>query len=432
MPGETLEGLARYRRSLRASTSRSSRSRRASVLAAVPSLQLIASLWAGVDGLLADPSWPRSVPLTRLIEPQADRGDGRVGRDARAVGAPDGAALPRAAVRAEWIQHEQPTAGERTVAILGFGELGGRAAEALLAVRVRPGGLEPRAAGPIRASPSSTALRGSTACLRRRGIVVCLLPATVGDARRVDAPPLAQCAARATLIKSGRGAVIDDERCSPRSDSGRSRRRSSMCTTAEPLPAAHRLLGATSACGCFRTWRRDRSRVGAADRRRHGAALSRRRPLPELVDVARGLLRRRVAEALAARACIAGDASAYQYRIAARRTRLARSSRDTRARRIADHPLLRNRAVGERLDVAGCRSRSPTGRSESRRLHQFDQPLRDDLAGIVRRRAAHVGAEALGAVQDAGPGHAQAVKRYTDGALSTTLIPCGTIGSSRG
>ena len=32
-------------------------------------------------------------------------------------------------------------------------------------------------------------------------------------------------------------------------------------------------------------------------------------------------------------------------------------------------------------------------------LHQFDQPLRDDLAGIVRGRAAHVGAERFRAGQ---------------------------------
>ncbi len=38
-------------------------------LAKLPRLRLICSLWAGVDGLLRDPTFPRHVPLARLVDP---------------------------------------------------------------------------------------------------------------------------------------------------------------------------------------------------------------------------------------------------------------------------------------------------------------------------------------------------------------------------
>src|SRR4051812_16940706 len=40
------------------------------VLELFPNVRLIASLWAGVDGPLAGPEWPRQVPMTRLIDPE--------------------------------------------------------------------------------------------------------------------------------------------------------------------------------------------------------------------------------------------------------------------------------------------------------------------------------------------------------------------------
>src|ERR1700761_6029686 len=38
-------------------------------LASFPNLRFVQSLWAGVDGLLADPELPGNIPLARLVDP---------------------------------------------------------------------------------------------------------------------------------------------------------------------------------------------------------------------------------------------------------------------------------------------------------------------------------------------------------------------------
>src|SRR4051794_11520211 len=38
-------------------------------LGTLANLKLVQSLWMGVDGLLADPTFPRTTPLARLIDP---------------------------------------------------------------------------------------------------------------------------------------------------------------------------------------------------------------------------------------------------------------------------------------------------------------------------------------------------------------------------
>src|SRR3954469_21464890 len=39
------------------------------VIGRLPNVKLVQSLWMGVDGLLADPTFPRTRPLARLIDP---------------------------------------------------------------------------------------------------------------------------------------------------------------------------------------------------------------------------------------------------------------------------------------------------------------------------------------------------------------------------
>ena len=106
-------------------------------LTGFPNLELICSLWAGVDGLLADPTLPRHVSLTRLIDPQLTAAivESVLLHVLSAHRLAPRYRLQQA--RVEWRQHDQLSAAERTVGILGFGELGRACAEALLPLGFR-------------------------------------------------------------------------------------------------------------------------------------------------------------------------------------------------------------------------------------------------------------------------------------------------------
>src|SRR5215813_12408362 len=100
-------------------------------LASLPSLKLILSLGAGVDHLLGDPQLPRHLPIVRLVDPHMTAAmseyvvlqvlrlhrrdlDYRTQQEAEI-----------------WRELDQKNAVERTVGILGFGELGQDAARKL-------------------------------------------------------------------------------------------------------------------------------------------------------------------------------------------------------------------------------------------------------------------------------------------------------------
>jgi glyoxylate/hydroxypyruvate reductase A len=256
-------------------------------LAEFPHLALIASLWAGVDGLLADPALPGGVPLTRLIDPQlttamvetvvlhvlsAHRLAPRYRRQQR---------------RGEWLQHEQPAAAERTVAILGFGELGRACAAAL-----RPFGFQlvgwtrtPRSEAAIALAAGDVGLRD---VLSQADIVVSLLPATRATRGLLDAERLSWLPPGAALINVGRGAVVDDAALLAALDGGRIEAAILDVFAEEPLPAAHPYWTHE------RVWvyphvaaetdPRSAARVVADTIRRFRAGLE----LPELVDRERG------------------------------------------------------------------------------------------------------------------------------------------------
>ena len=256
-------------------------------LASLPNLRLTCSLWAGVDGLLADPSFPRDVPLTRLIDPQltASMVESVV---MHVLNAHRMAPRYRAqALQSEWRQHEQPTAGERTVGILGFGELGRACGEALL-----PFGFN--VCGWTRSSRSHPVIdcysgdNGLSRLLELSGIVVLLLPNTKDTRGLLDATRIAMLPPGAMVINVGRGPTIDDDALLSALDRGDVEAAILDVFGAEPLPADHRYWTHP------RVWvyphvaaetdARSAARVVADTVRRWRLG----RALPELVDVARG------------------------------------------------------------------------------------------------------------------------------------------------
>ena len=256
-------------------------------LATLPNLKLVCSLWAGVDGLLADPTFSRHVPLTRLIDPQLTTSmvESVVMHVLNAH-----RLAPRyrsQAMRGEWRQHEQPTAGERTVSILGFGELGCACGEALLPFGFRVCAWSRSA----RTHPAIECLHGDeglATMLPQTDIVVLLLPGTAATRKLLDATRIAALPRGATIINVGRGTTIDDDALLRALDDGHVDAAILDVFATEPLPASHRYWTHD------RVWvyphvaaetdPRSASRVVADTVRRWRQG----RPLPELVDIDRG------------------------------------------------------------------------------------------------------------------------------------------------
>jgi glyoxylate/hydroxypyruvate reductase A len=256
-------------------------------LAGFPNLQLISSLWAGVDGLLADPTLPRNVTLTRLIDPQLT---GAMVESVLLHVLSAHRLAPRYRLqqaRAEWRQHDQPAATERTVGILGFGNLGHACADALLPLgfRIQAWSRSARSHPRVDCTHGEAGLAQVLEC---SNILVCLLPNTDATLGLLNAARLAMLPTGATVINVGRGAAIDDHALLAALDSGHLEAAILDVFQQEPLPPDHAY------------WRHERvwvyphvaaetdprsaSRIVAGTVRRFLAG----EPLPERVDFARG------------------------------------------------------------------------------------------------------------------------------------------------
>jgi glyoxylate/hydroxypyruvate reductase A len=136
--------------------------------------KLVQSLWMGVEKLLADPALPRGVPLARLVDP------GMVAAMSETV----------LAYVLDWHRHfyayrgqqqcgtwrriEQRLASDRTVGLLGLGELGADAAGKLVSLGFRVSGWSRR---PKRI-PGVQSFTDLASMLPACDVLVCLLPLT--------------------------------------------------------------------------------------------------------------------------------------------------------------------------------------------------------------------------------------------------------------
>ena len=166
--------------------------------------KLVQSLWMGVEKLLADPTYPRGVPLARLIDP------GMVAAMTETVLAH---VLDwhrhfyqyRAQQRERsWKRFDQRMASDRTVGLLGLGELGGDAARKLLALGFNVAGWSRRP----RTIPGVQSFTDLTAMLRITDALVCLLPLTPQTAGVLNARSFAMMRRGGCVINVARGAHL--------------------------------------------------------------------------------------------------------------------------------------------------------------------------------------------------------------------------------
>lgn len=208
-------------------------------LATLPNVKLIVSMWVGVDGMMADPTHPRHVPLTRMVDP----GMTQLMTESVVLHTlslhrrlPEYRELQ---ARKEWRQLDQPMAQQRKIGILGLGSLGTDAAEKLMALGfdVASWSRTPKSMAGV---TSFAGEAGLSPFLARTEILISLLPLTNATRNMIDAKFLAQLPRGAGLINVARGAQVVDEALLAALDSGQISAAILDVFHVEPLPADHR------------------------------------------------------------------------------------------------------------------------------------------------------------------------------------------------
>jgi glyoxylate/hydroxypyruvate reductase A len=200
--------------------------------ARLKNLKLIQSLWMGVERLLADPQLPRGVPLARLIDP------GMVAAMSETVLAH---VLDwhrhhytyRAYQReTRWHRHRQFLAADRTVGILGMGQLGGDAAGKLRALGFNVAGWSRRP----KQVPGVQCFVELNEVLERTDALVCLLPLTEQTKGIINAKTLEKLRPKGCLINLARGGHMVVADVIAALDSGHLRHAYLDVFDQEPLP----------------------------------------------------------------------------------------------------------------------------------------------------------------------------------------------------
>lgn len=208
------------------------------VLASLPNLQLIASLGAGVDHILEDPTLPRHVPIMRLVDPHMVAAMSeyiltQVLRLHRQD--PIYAAQQRDGI---WLEHRQSNAGERRVGILGLGQFGADAAVKLAALGFDVAGWS-RGEKTLAGIRSFHGEAGFAPFLARSDIVVCLLPLTPETESVLNARSFALMPRGAMVVNVGRGGHLAEDDLIAALDSGQIGAAVLDVFRSEPLPAGH-------------------------------------------------------------------------------------------------------------------------------------------------------------------------------------------------
>jgi glyoxylate/hydroxypyruvate reductase A len=195
--------------------------------------KLVQSLWMGVEKLLADPALPRGVPLARLVDP------GMVAAMSETVLAyvldwhRHFYAYRKQQQSGSWRRLEQRLASDRSVGLLGLGELGADAAGKLVSLGFRVAGWSRR---PKRI-PGVQSFTDLASMLPACDVVVCLLPLTPQTAGILNARTLGSIKPGGCLINVARGAHLVTADLLAALDSGRLAHAYLDVFEPEPLPA---------------------------------------------------------------------------------------------------------------------------------------------------------------------------------------------------
>jgi len=205
---------------------------------AMRNLKIIFGLGAGVERLLADPDLPRTVPLVRMVEPELTRGMVEYVLWQCLFHHRKVWELEAAQSCAAWRPHTYPAPWDRTIGILGLGELGTAAAEKLVEFdfKVRGWSRSPKSLPKVESFAGPDQL---PAFLSKCEILVCLLPLTPETRGILDAALFARLPRGASIINAARGGHLVEEGLSAAMASGQITAATLDVFATEPLPQSH-------------------------------------------------------------------------------------------------------------------------------------------------------------------------------------------------
>jgi glyoxylate/hydroxypyruvate reductase len=203
------------------------------LLSSFSDLRFVQSLWAGVDGLLGDPTLP-AVPIARMVDPTMTQSM-IVTVVAHVTSLHLGLhRLRNDQLARRWQYVDQPPSSSTTVAIAGMGELGSACARALAALGFDVVGWSRTArniSGVLSVSGSlASAIAGAD-------IVVNLLPLTAETVGIFSREVCGAMRQRASFVNVGRGASVDHAALVELLDSGHLDHAVLDVFETEPLPA---------------------------------------------------------------------------------------------------------------------------------------------------------------------------------------------------
>lgn len=251
-----------------------------------PSLQLLMSTGAGVDQFDLS-QLPPALPLLRMVEPGIVRGMIEYVVHAVLDLHRERPRYRRQQALQQWQPHPLRSAGERSVGVLGLGELGRAVLQALRPFGFRLSGWSrsAHAVDGVACHAGADALDGF---LAECEILVCLLPLTDETRGFLNARRLRQLPRGAALVQVGRGAQLVNADLLAALDDGHLSEAMLDVTDPEPLPPGHPLwqhpqVQITPHVASI-TQPESAARVAIEQLRRH----ARGEPLTGLVDRQRG------------------------------------------------------------------------------------------------------------------------------------------------
>jgi glyoxylate/hydroxypyruvate reductase A len=177
------------------------------VLAALPKLRLVHGVGAGIDNIISDPEYPRSVPLCRIVDPEQARGMSEfvlwsVLYFHRGF---DQVLIDQRTQR--WQAPVQLSAGSRTIGVMGLGGMGLPIAKDLIdaGFRVRGWSRDRKQVEGVESYGGDDTLPQFLSGL---DMVVCVLPLTPQTRGLIDASFLGHLSPGARLIQVGRGGQV--------------------------------------------------------------------------------------------------------------------------------------------------------------------------------------------------------------------------------
>ena len=208
-------------------------------LKALPNLKWVQSLWAGVEKLVAE-TQGAGFAIVRMADPQMAATMAEavlawtlyIHRDMPRYRAQQAAKI--------WHQYHLPLPSQRTVGILGLGNLGKSAAKSLIQQGFKVDGWS-RSQAEIDGIDTFSGKEGFDQVLQRADILVCLLPLTARTVGLLNHATLAQLPKGASFINFARGPIVDTDALIEHLNRGHLAHAVLDVFTEEPLPSQSRL-----------------------------------------------------------------------------------------------------------------------------------------------------------------------------------------------